>query len=125
MKARHKGSSPKPTGGPGIRSEIAEHLMARKHGGRVEHKKKEHEKEHKAKGGEVHEGKHLEGMHGAKAKFRLDKPGRKRGGRVGCDSSPLSSAGKGDHPHSADDEMGGPRGGEPGYRHGGHVKKKN
>ena len=111
MKARHKfarggvPSTPKPTGGSGTKSEIADHLMAhRKSGGRVEDKE--------------------EKMHGAKAKFRLDRPGRKRGGRVGCDTAPLSSAGKGDHPHSADDEQGGPKGGQPGYRRGGEVKKK-
>lgn len=33
-------------------------------------------------------------MHGAKAKHRLDKPGRKMGGRCGADKSPLSSAHK-------------------------------
>lgn len=33
-------------------------------------------------------------MHGAKAKHRLDKPGRKMGGRAGADKSPLSSAHK-------------------------------
>lgn len=110
MKARHKsrGGEVKPTGGPGIRSEIAEGLMARKRGGRVEEDKK-----------------HLDKMHGEKAAHRLDRPGRKRGGRVGADSAPLSSAGKGDHPHSADD-MGSVRGGcEPGYRRGGDVKKKH
>ncbi len=31
-------------------------------------------------------------MHGGKSRLRLDKPGRKSGGRVGADSSPLSSA---------------------------------
>ena len=33
-------------------------------------------------------------MHGAKAKHRLDRPGRKMGGRCGADKSPLSSAHK-------------------------------
>lgn len=33
-------------------------------------------------------------MHGAKAKHRLDRPGRKMGGRAGADKSPLSSAHK-------------------------------
>lgn len=32
---------------------------------------------------------------GGKARMRLDRPGRKRGGRVGADMSPLSSAAKG------------------------------
>ena len=47
----------------------------------------EKEAEDKKKGGRV---KHH--MAGAKAKHRLDKPGRKRGGRVGADHAPLSSA---------------------------------
>lgn len=33
-------------------------------------------------------------VEGAKAKMRLDRPGRKKGGRVGADSAPLSSAAK-------------------------------
>lgn len=37
-------------------------------------------------------GKAQSAMHGAKAKHRLDKPGRKLGGRAGSDKSPLSSA---------------------------------
>jgi len=32
---------------------------------------------------------------GGKARMRLDRPGRKRGGRVGADTAPLSSAAKG------------------------------
>lgn len=32
---------------------------------------------------------------GGKARMRLDRPGRKLGGRVGADRSPLSSAAKG------------------------------
>ena len=31
---------------------------------------------------------------GFKARMRLDRPGRKRGGRVGADMSPLTSAGR-------------------------------
>lgn len=45
---------------------------------------------------EAHEkkrgGKVKMAMKGAKAKMRLDKPGRKTGGRVGANSHPLSSA---------------------------------
>lgn len=47
--------------------------------------------EEKKKGGKV---KKESAMHGAKAKHRLDKPGRKMGGRCGADKSPLSSAHK-------------------------------
>ena len=35
-------------------------------------------------------------VQGFKARMRLDRPGRKRGGRVGADLSPLASAAKGD-----------------------------
>lgn len=37
-------------------------------------------------------GKTVGPMAGAKAKHRLDRPGRKLGGRAGADKSPLSSA---------------------------------
>lgn len=43
------------------------------------------EAKERKKGGKVH-------MAGHKSKFRLDKPGRKKGGRVGADSSPLTTA---------------------------------
>lgn len=46
-------------------------------------------KEHK-KGGAV-KGKKVE-MHGHKPHHRMDRPGRKRGGGVGADTSPLTSA---------------------------------
>jgi hypothetical protein len=39
-----------------------------------------------------HGGKAVGKMHGKMSKMRLDRPGRKRGGRVGADKSPLSSA---------------------------------
>ena len=53
---------------------------------REEEKKK---REHRARGGAL---KHLE-MEGAKTKHRrLDRPGRKRGGAIGADMTPLSSA---------------------------------
>ena len=41
------------------------------------------------------EAKELPPVMGGKARMRLDRPGRKRGGRVGADTSPLSSAAKG------------------------------
>ena len=40
-------------------------------------------------------------MTGGATKMRLDRPGRKRGGRVGADTAPLSSA---NAKHSADAE---------------------
>lgn len=46
-----------------------------------------HEAEEKKKGGKV-----VGKVHGGHSKHRLDRPGRKRGGRVGADKSPLSSA---------------------------------
>lgn len=71
--------------------------------------KKHHGKSHKADGGRTHmkvsgnpdvfkeaeERKHggkVHKMHGGKTKHRFDKPGRKKGGRVGADHAPLSSA---------------------------------
>jgi hypothetical protein len=54
----------------------------RKRGGKV--KKKEH---HRATGGKV-----LGLMTGGGVKPRMDRPGRKRGGGVGADMSPLSTA---------------------------------
>lgn len=63
-------------------SNVAKEADERKHGGKV-----------KAKGGK-HEAKHLGKIDGGKARLRLDRPGRKRGGRVGADSAPLSSAAK-------------------------------
>lgn len=37
-------------------------------------------------------------MDDKKSKMRLDRPGRKRGGRAGADQSPLSSAAGGSNP---------------------------
>ena len=37
-------------------------------------------------------GKHMGKIHGAHPAHRMDRPGRKSGGRVGADRSPLSSA---------------------------------
>lgn len=53
----------------------------------------EKEAEEKHKGGKVKRarGGHVEGHHGGK---RMDRPGRKRGGSVGSDMHPLSSAAK-------------------------------
>ena len=87
MKARHKssGGAVKPTGGPGIRSETAEDLMARKRGGRVK----------KKAGGSIQ---------GAPANMHLGRAHRAKGGRTGSDKSPLTSAAKTEAPvgHSMD-----------------------
>lgn len=64
-------SGPKPAKIAGNADVFAE--VGRKHGGKT---------------------KHVGAMSGAKAKHRLDKPGRKFGGRAGADRSPLSSAHK-------------------------------
>ena len=45
-------------------------------------------------GGRVKKAKEMGKVEGKKAKMRLDRPGRKSGGRVGADSSPLSTAAK-------------------------------
>lgn len=66
-------------------AEVEKDAEERKHGGRVkkkhEGKKHEHEKKHEGHMAEGHA-----------AKRRMDRPGRKRGGRCGADMSPLSSA---------------------------------
>lgn len=53
--------------------------LKRKRGGRV-------------KGREKEEGKEAGRPPGELSRHRLDRPGRKRGGRVGADTNPLSSA---------------------------------
>lgn len=50
------------------------------------------EAEERKHGGKVHKGKHVGKIHGAHPAHRMDRPGRKTGGRVGADRSPLSSA---------------------------------
>lgn len=49
------------------------------------------EAEEKKHGGKV-KGKKIGEMHGKSPKHRMDRPGRKSGGRVGADKAPLSSA---------------------------------
>ena len=62
----------------------------RKKGGKVKHGK-----HHRATGGKVEKTKSVGLMTGGAVRPRLDRPGRKSGGRVGADRSPLSSAHKG------------------------------
>ena len=50
------------------------------------------EAEGRKKGGKVMKAKKAMKADGAKAKHRMDRPGRKTGGRVGADKAPLSSA---------------------------------
>lgn len=56
----------------------------------------EQEAEEKKKGGKA-----MGKMHGGKSRLRLDKPGRKTGGRVGANFSPLSSANRTSSPDTA------------------------
>jgi hypothetical protein len=81
-------------------------MKGRKAGGRTDKGDKEvnaggnpyvfGEAEKKKRGGKVHD------MHGAKAKHHLGKPGRRAGGRVGANTSPLSTAHKGVGGHGSD-----------------------
>jgi len=67
--------------------------VMRKHGGKTEHKEK----------------KHLGHIEGEEKKHRLDRPGRKRGGGVGSDTSPLTTANRTSErrgPTDADDDRG-------------------
>lgn len=54
---------------------------------------------------EAHEkkkgGKAMGRMHGGLTRHRLDRPGRKMGGRVGADKSPLSTANRSSSPDTA------------------------
>ena len=52
------------------------------------------EAERKAHGGRTHKHKmpHMMHVDGKKARHRMDRPGRKRGGSVGADSHPLTEA---------------------------------
>lgn len=69
-------------GNPNVIKEAEEH----KKGGKVgKHKKR-------AAGGAVAKTKTVGLMTGGAVRPRLDKPGRKSGGRVGSDTSPLTSA---------------------------------
>lgn len=63
--------------------EVEEEAEEKKHGGAAMMKKKEKEKRK--------DGGHVEGK---MMKHRLDRPGRKRGGGVGADMHPLSTAAK-------------------------------
>ena len=56
-------------------SEVEKEAEEKKHGGKVKRK----------------DGGHVDGK---KSMMRLDRPGRKRGGRVGADMSPLTTASK-------------------------------
>ena len=69
----------KVSGNPDVFEEAAE----KKHGGKAHHKKKHHRKT----GGKV-----VGLMTGGAVRPRLDRPGRKAGGRVGANTSPLSTA---------------------------------
>lgn len=79
-KKRSGGGAMKVSGNPNVFKEAAE----RKDGGKVESK-----------------GKVLGLMTGGGVRPRLDRPGRKLGGRVGADKSPLSTANKTSSPSPA------------------------
>lgn len=82
------------SGNPDVKEEAeddedgAETGHERKHGGKV----KKHKKHHRATGGKV-----LGLMTGGGVRARLDRPGRKSGGAVGANRSPLSTAHGGGH----------------------------
>lgn len=77
--------------------------------------KKEADGDERKKGGKVHKKsggaakKEVGKVEGEHKKHRLDRPGRKRGGGVGADVTPLSSANKTDDrrgPSASDDRRG-------------------
>jgi hypothetical protein len=74
-------------------------MKKRADGGAVEvedaggNKKVMNEAKERKRGGKVMKEEKMAGkMHGEMSRHRLDRPGRKRGGRVGADMNPLSSA---------------------------------
>lgn len=74
----------------------------------IEPKKRGGKANYKAKGGKAEPKKHVE-LEGADKKHRMDRPARKRGGGVGADMTPLSTANKTDDrrgPSKADDDRG-------------------
>lgn len=92
------------SGNPDVLHEAHEkHGTAKKHGGRTKH--------HRATGGKVEKTPEL--MTGGAVRPRLDRPGRKRGGRVGADKSPLSSAHSGSHGSNSTPRSGDTYGGTP------------
>jgi len=129
MKGHHKGHHKKHGGGAGVSHGGREHEVVsgnpdvfkeaegkesyakgdeKKHGGKV----KKHGK-HRAAGGKVPATKDVGLMTGGAVRPRLDRPGRKRGGGVGANTSPLSTAHHGGHsggntPHSRDSYGGTP-----------------
>lgn len=62
------------------------------------------EADERKRGGRVKKAKEMGKVEGKKAKMRLDRPGRKRGGRVGADRSPLSEAAKVSNPDNVEDD---------------------
>lgn len=70
------------------------------------------------RGGRVRK-KEVGKVEGAKARMRLDRPGRKTGGRVGADSAPLSSAARTTSRDGGGDDSEDDRGG--GYKRGGRL----
>ena len=80
------------SGNPDVKKEAEEDEdgaeTGHKHGGKV----KKHKKHHRATGGKV-----IGLMTGGGVKARLDRPGRKTGGAVGANRTPMSTAHTGGH----------------------------
>ena len=95
------------SGNPDVKAELEHKESYAKKGGRV-HKGKHHHRHggkahhHHADGGVV-----IGAMTGGAVRPRLDRPGRKTGGRVGSDRAPLSSAHTSGHAEAAPREDGG------------------
>ena len=78
----------KVSGNPDVFKEAEDKHGTRKRGGKVKHR---------AKGGGLAPDKDIGLMTGGAVRPRLDRPGRNRGGGVGADTSPLSTAHSGSH----------------------------
>lgn len=64
----------------------------------------EHHHEHLKSGGKVRRKKKEVAAEGERGQRRLDRPGRKRGGAVGADLHPLSSASRGHGGHTTEEQ---------------------
>ena len=104
LKHRAKGGAAEQEYTPNV--EVEKEAKERKRGGRAgdeeaeDYKESEHEDKPRKRGGKVERG-----IEGKKPKHKLDRPGRKDGGRVGSDKNPFSSAHslKDAEGHSTDD----------------------
>jgi hypothetical protein len=112
-RARHKarGGSTKPVWEAGGGTDAAKEAEEKKHGGKVHHGEGEKPKHHgakRARGGKVEHEIHGVKKESMKHHHGMHVPGRRRGGGVGADRMPLSSAANVKQIHGETPERGEP-----------------